>query len=182
MEPLRAAGGDWVVADLTRRCAAVLTPPTALSAPAARQSAAAGGGTPDGSITSSASSWRRRATAAEASQSSSSSAAELLWPLTLQTSEPATSSNAKASGECVLEPDQERGGEDLAGAVHVVVGADEDLVALVDRLRLLLDPLALAEHVLGRVHEPEPEAPLAEQLLIYSAVSGSWVIASVKWT
>ena len=35
--------------------------------------------------------------------------------------------------------------------------ADEDLVALVDRLGLLLDPLALAEDVLDLVHEPEPD-------------------------
>ena len=42
--------------------------------------------------------------------------------------------------------------------------ADEDLVALVDRLGLLLDPLALAEHVLGRVHEPEADPPLAVEL------------------
>lgn len=45
-------------------------------------------------IRSVASSCIRRATAADAAQRVSSSAAEVLWPLTLQTSEPATNSNA----------------------------------------------------------------------------------------
>ena len=70
----------------------------------------------------------------------SSSAAVSLWPLTLQQRVPPTSSKANFSGRRSVSQTMKLG-EKTGASRSVLVVAGEDLVALVERLALELDPL-----------------------------------------
>ena len=79
----------------------------------------------------------------------------------------------------VLEPDEERGGEDLAGAVQVVVGAHEDLELLVDGLGLVLHALARRKTSSAESMNRKPKRRWQYSSCMNAAVCGSWVIAIV---
>ena len=65
----------------------------------------------------------------------------------------------------VGQPDDEGGGEELAQPVEVLALAGEDLVALVERLALQLDPLfRAAEDVLELLQGVQAELALAVEL------------------
>ena len=78
---------------------------------------------------------------------------------------PSTSSKANFSRSRVGQPDDEGGGEELAQPVRVLALAGEDLVALVERLALELDPLfGAAEDVLELLQGAQARLALAVEL------------------